>query len=228
MDQEQIDDLLRRTLDDYKVSRGEKKILDGMVREHGDSEQQLGFLRHRAFAVARADLVGPEGIRVVQWLEDVNKAFQRRDKVSQNAAEVYFSPGDDCPAVIRRLLEKAERCVDICVFTITDNQISDTIRDVATRDIQVRIITDNDKSLDAGSVIQRLINLGIPVRIDQTEHHMHHKYAVFDQTTTLTGSYNWTRSADKHNDENFLVTDEPRITRAYNGHFEQLWESLGA
>jgi cardiolipin hydrolase len=56
---------------------------------------------------------------------------------------------------------------------------------------------------------------------------MHHKYAVFDQQTTLTGSYNWTRSADKYNDENFLITSEPTINRAYLGHFNRLWKSLG-
>ena len=56
---------------------------------------------------------------------------------------------------------------------------------------------------------------------------MHHKYAVFDQKTTLTGSYNWTRSADKHNDENFLITGEASINRAYLGHFDRLWDALG-
>jgi phosphatidylserine/phosphatidylglycerophosphate/cardiolipin synthase-like enzyme len=56
---------------------------------------------------------------------------------------------------------------------------------------------------------------------------MHHKYAVFDQKTTLTGSYNWTRSADKHNDENFVITSDPTINRAYSGHFDRLWNALG-
>ena len=56
MQKEQIDDLLKSTLDDFRVSRGEKRILEGIVREHGDSEQQLGFLRHRAFAVARESI----------------------------------------------------------------------------------------------------------------------------------------------------------------------------
>lgn len=227
MQKEQIDDLLKRTLDDFRVSRGEKRILEGMVHEHGDSEQQLGFLRHRAFAVARESIVGPEGIAAMEWLEDVIKVFQPREEPDQNSSQVYFSPGDDCPQIIINQLERASRSIDICVFTITDNRIADAIRDAFVRGIAVRVISDNDKSLDPGSDIERLKGLGIPVRIDQTQHHMHHKYAVFDQKTTLTGSYNWTRSADKHNDENFVITSEPTINRAYLGHFDRLWNSLG-
>ena len=227
MRKEQIDDLLKRTLDDSRVSRGEKSILEGMVREHGDSEQQLGFLRHRAFAVARESIVGPEGIAAMEWLEDVIKVFQSREESDQNSSQVYFSPGDDCPQIIINQVERASQSIDICVFTITDNRIADAIRDAFVRGIAVRIISDNDKSLDPGSDIERFKGLGIPVRIDQTDHHMHHKYAVFDQKTTLTGSYNWTRSADKHNDENFVITTESTINRAYLGHFDRLWDALG-
>ena len=227
MQKEQIDDLLKSTLDDFRVSRGEKRILEGIVREHGDSEQQLGFLRHRAFAVARESIVASEGIAAMEWLEDAIKVFQSREEPDQNSSQVYFSPGDDCPQIIVNQLERASSSIDICVFTITDNRIADAIRDAFVRGIAVRVISDNDKSLDPGSDIQRLKGLGVPIRIDQTEHHMHHKYAVFDQKTTLTGSYNWTRSADKHNDENFLITSEPTINRAYLGHFERLWNALG-
>jgi cardiolipin hydrolase len=227
MQKEQIDDLLKSTLDDFRVSRGEKRILEGIVREHGDSEQQLGFLRHRAFAVARESIVGSEGIPAMEWLEDAIKVFQSREEPDQNSTQVYFSPGDDCPQIIVNQLERATSSIDICVFTITDNRIADSIRDAFVRGVAVRIISDNDKSLDPGSDIERLMGLGVPVRIDQTDHHMHHKYAVFDQKTTLTGSYNWTRSADKHNDENFLITGEASINRAYLGHFDRLWDALG-
>jgi cardiolipin hydrolase len=227
MQKEQIDDLLKSTLDDFRVSRGEKRILEGIVREHGDSEQQLGFLRHRAFAVARESIEGSEGIPAMEWLEDAIKVFQSREEPDQNSSQVYFSPGDDCPQIIVNQLERAGRSIDICVFTITDNRIADAIRDAFVRGIAVRVISDNDKSLDPGSDIERLMGLGVPVRIDQTDHHMHHKYAVFDQKTTLTGSYNWTRSADKHNDENFLITGEASINRAYLGHFDRLWDALG-
>ena len=112
------------------------------------------------------------------------------------------------------------------MFTITDNRISDAIRDAHARGVKIRVISDNDKSHDEGSDIQRLENLGIAVRVDHTNYHMHHKYAVFDEKTTLTGSYNWTRSAAEYNEENIVITADSRITRQFLNEFEKLWKSL--
>ena len=56
---------------------------------------------------------------------------------------------------------------------------------------------------------------------------MHHKYAVFDNLHVLTGSYNWTRSAAKYNEENFIVINDPRLAATFSSRFDDLWERLG-
>lgn len=55
---------------------------------------------------------------------------------------------------------------------------------------------------------------------------MHHKFAVFDETIVLSGSYNWTRSAAEDNDENIIVTNEQKIVRAFRIQFEKLWPQM--
>ena len=55
---------------------------------------------------------------------------------------------------------------------------------------------------------------------------MHHKYAVFDRRCLLTGSYNWTRSAAKNNEENFIITYDPRLVSEFLAAFEELWDEL--
>jgi hypothetical protein len=47
-----------------------------------------------------------------------------------------------------------------------------------------------------------------------------------DNTTLLTGSYNWTRSAAHDNEENFLITGDPRFVAAFGRQFERLWKTL--
>ena len=116
--------------------------------------------------------------------------------------------------------------MDICVFTITDNRIADAIEKAHRRRVQIRVISDDDKSMDAGSDIDRLERSGIAVRMDRSEHHMHHKFAIFDGRTLLNGSYNWTRGADQKNRENFLVTDEPALVDPYVRAFLAMWEEL--
>ena len=91
----------------------------------------------------------------------------------------------------------------------------------------VRLLTDDDKSFDRGSDIERLEAAGVPVRTDRSEHHMHHKFALFDRALVITGSYNWTRSAARHNRENLLVSDDPRLVAPYLRRFDEDWEGLG-
>ena len=67
---------------------------------------------------------------------------------------------------------------------------------------------------------------GVPVRVDRTDAHMHHKFAVFDRELLLTGSYNWTRSAANQNYENIIVTDDARLATTFANVFEQYWDEL--
>ena len=55
---------------------------------------------------------------------------------------------------------------------------------------------------------------------------MHHKFAIFDNKTLLTGSYNWTRSAARNNEENFIVTADRLLVQRFDSEFEQLWQKL--
>ena len=71
---------------------------------------------------------------------------------------------------------------------------------------------------------ERIARAGVEVRVDDSTHHMHHKFAVFDNLTLVTGSYNWTRSAAEYNQENVIVTDEPRLVAAYVRSFDGLWD----
>ncbi len=56
---------------------------------------------------------------------------------------------------------------------------------------------------------------------------MHHKFVVLDGTTLLNGSYNWTRSAAAHNEENVVVTSEAKLVQTFAQHFAEMWIKLG-
>ena len=138
----------------------------------------------------------------------------------------HFSPGDECRNKIIDLIVQARRSVWICVFTISDDRITEAILAAHARGLDVRVLSDDDKSEDRGSDIDHLIASGVPVRLDQSSHHMHHKFALFDQQILLNGSFNWTRSASYANEENILVTGEPRLVSGFTEQFETLWDSF--
>ena len=83
-------------------------------------------------------------------------------------------------------------------------------------------MTDSDKITDPGADAIDLSEAGVDVRIDNCPCHLHHKFAVVDGKTLITGSFNWTRSAAEENYENLLVTDDPLLVEAYREEFERL------
>jgi len=149
-----------------------------------------------------------------------------RQTQSVTITEAHFSPGEDCRRQLLDLVIAARETLYISVFTISDDRLSDAIIAAHKRGIQVRLITDNDKALDQGSDIARLIDHGIDVRMDNTANHMHHKFAVVDKHILVNGSFNWTRSATDYNQENILVTNEPKLVAAYLGEFDSLWDEF--
>ena len=230
MDHKEIDGVLAATLDDHRLSRGERHALKELIDDANPSPQRLAFYRHRAFALAHEAMSGRDNQQVLQWLENVVKVLHPVDDKSaeeQSRAEVLFSPGEACLDAIREQLTGVRRAVDICVFTITDDRLSNAIVDAHRRGVAVRVLSDDDKAGDLGSDVDRLAAAGVPVRVDDSPHHMHHKFAVFDAKRVVTGSYNWTRSAAKHNRENILITDDPRLTGPYQQMFERLWDEMG-
>ncbi len=215
---------LAATLDDLRLTRGEKREFSSDLAKAAATDDDRAYLRHLAFKLARERIEGDSGAHdVLDWLEGVNKALLP-ERATNQVREVHFSPGIACRERIRRAFHESRRSADVCVFTITDNEVRDAILGAHHRGVLVRLITDNDKSEDLGSDIDHLHKAGIAVRVDQTEHHMHHKFAVFDDTLLLSGSYNWTRSAARHNEENILVTDEASLVRPFRDEFERLWQ----
>ena len=222
-----LESWLAGTLLDFKLSHSETLELRELLPQLKNDE--ISFVRNRAFLLARDQVVlgGDNAVATLIWLDKIVKNidnFRLSDVPAINSA--HFSPGDDCRRKLLDLCVNASRSLDISVFTISDNRLSDAIIAAHKRGVVVRVITDNDKLLDEGSDIEALIHDGINVRMDNTPYHMHHKFALIDGHTLVNGSFNWTRSASDFNHENILVTNEPLLVAAYVNEFEELWKKF--
>lgn len=233
MSLEQFNLFLRASLADHQLSRGERQALSRTLEELRFAPNDVESIRRDAFELVREQLAGlPQSANALAWLEDVMKLLSRASGVaaateSSPRAEALFSPGDACRNRISALFRQATTSADVCVFTITDDRITESILEAHRRGVRLRIITDNDKSLDIGSDIEQLVAAGIDVRPDITEHHMHHKFAIFDGKLLLNGSYNWTRSAADYNEENIVISADPQLCRQFQEMFDKLWNKFG-
>jgi phosphatidylserine/phosphatidylglycerophosphate/cardiolipin synthase-like enzyme len=214
---------------DQRLSEEERRGLTEVLREVRPLEENLRHVRKLAFAIARQHLGEDAAVQeILRWLEGVMRALDSARPAPASASHaVFFSPGQDCLNAILQRLRQAARQIDICVFTISDDRISDEIHAAHRRGVRIRLITDNEKEDDVGSDIAALRQSGIPVRVDRSTAHMHHKFALLDQSYLLNGSYNWTRSAAHSNEENLVVSKDAALVAAFSTQFEQLWSALG-
>lgn len=227
MTPQQMREILEQSLADRRLSRAEKSVLSQHLDEAGADAEQLAHFRRLAFRLAREAVDATNGMLIVEWLEEIAKVLQPTTSEDKgDMAEAWFSPHGDCPQRIRTLLAQAKQMVEICVFTITDDRLTSAVLEAHGRGVRVRIITDNDKAADLGSDADRFLQAGIELRVDRTEYHMHHKFAVFDNAILLNGSYNWTRGAAANNEENFIVTTNRRLVAIFSNTFEDLWEQF--
>ena len=220
-----LTEILASTLSDGRLTRSERQALRQVLETSAPDARALARTRQAVFEAARDALDVHPAPHVLAWLEDVLKVTLPAEDaaLAPRVAEAHFSPGEACREAILRQLADATRTVELCVFTITDDRIADAVIDTHQRGVGIRLITDDLKREDRGSDVDRMARAGISVRTDLSEAHMHHKFALFDRARLLTGSYNWTRSAFLENQENVLVTDEPRLVRAFSDAFESLW-----
>ena len=221
-----LESILRQTLEDQRFSRSEKKALQQFAGDWSDSRSRI-LAQSMAFRIASEELIDPHSKAILEWLEGVIKVVhQGADDESAPTSEVLFSPIDDCAGRIQGLLKVAQKSIDICVFTITDNRITEQILSAHRRGLRVRVLTDNDKANDLGSDVDLLEKSGVPVRRDRSEYHMHHKFALFDASKLLTGSFNWTVSAGRENEENIVICDDPGLIQRFSGEFNRLWQAF--
>jgi len=181
------------------------------------------LLRNRIFEQAEIIAGTTSGAHVVRWL---NNCFKILDRYSFRFNEVFFSPGNEIKNEIIKLLGDSTSTVDLCVFTITDEELANQIIACYKRGVKVRIITDDEKINDRGSEIFDFERVGIPVKTDNSQYHMHNKFGIIDNRIAITGSFNWTYTATKHNQENLLATSKFEIVKQYSQEFERLWNEM--
>lgn len=228
MNPAELDALLRQFLVDHKLSGSEQQALMAWVDANISTEHDRSVARSRVFEAARQAIGDPTAREILGFVENALKAvvpaIGAADANEQSSS--YFTPGSACLGAIVNRLNAAKESVDICVFTITDNRISDVILAAHRRRVNVRIITDNEKAFDEGSDIQKFRDAGIAVLVDESPFHMHHKFAIFDGRRLINGSYNWTRGAAEQNVENIVDTGEPVLVERFRKEFDAFWKTL--
>ncbi|GGZ20630.1 hypothetical protein GCM10007049_11510 [Echinicola pacifica] len=214
-------DEFKISLEDHALSRSEKREIKSEVADLTMHERQVLMSDICQLAQARTQDVDTQNL--LQWFYEAVKLLQQKETATAYGS-AFFSPGNACRDAIIQELRMAQSIIHICVFTISDNQITNEIIEAQRRNIPIKIISDDEKVFDLGSDIDLLREEGLAVQTDHSPAHMHHKFAIFDRKKVLTGSYNWTRSAASQNYENIVLLDDVHTVRTFEKEFDRLWD----
>jgi len=158
-----------------------------------------------------------------------------------------FSPQDKPTNTLIACIKEAKKSIHAAVYCLTDKKIAQELIDAKKRGVDVKLVLD-PMSADRFGKAEMLAAGGVPVFI--MDHNgatpqkgplepegpwahmpekaftfepiMHNKYALFDEKTLWTGSFNWTNSANTKNWENALLVDTPSLVAAYQKNFQEL------
>ena len=124
--------------------------------------------------------------------------------------EVYFSPWDDAQAPLIAALDRARSQVLVQAFLLTNRKIADSLVAAHRRGVDVRVLADARQHADnPGSLLRVLAKAGVPVWLETRYKNAHNKVMVIDagsaQPVVMTGSFNFTWSAQNMNAENLLI-----------------------
>lgn len=134
--------------------------------------------------------------------------------------EVYYSPKGGCTEAIVAELNNAKATVLVQAYSFTSAPIAKAIVDAHKRGVDVRVVLDKSRQTEKYSSADFVAHAGIPVWIDDKHAIAHNKVMVIDGATVVTGSFNFTKSAEIRNAENLLLIRSKELAAKYAANWQ--------
>ncbi|MEW5941300.1 MAG: phospholipase D-like domain-containing protein [Chloroflexota bacterium] len=139
--------------------------------------------------------------------------------------ETYFSPDDGVAARVVSILSLAQESVYFLAYSFTSDEIGQTLRDLADGGVVVKGVMDEGQiKSNQGTEYDAFLQAKLDVRPDGASGLMHHKVMIIDESIIITGSYNFTASAEERNDENLIVIYNPEIAKLFLAEFQRVFQ----
>ena len=137
--------------------------------------------------------------------------------------QVLFAAEDNVASRLVSLIESAQSSVRFMAFSFTHDEMGAAVLARAEAGVDVRGIFETRGSETEYSEMPALYCAQVDVRQDGNPGAFHHKVFIVDDQVVVTGSFNFSNSADESNDENVLVIANKGIAAQYLQEFERRW-----
>jgi len=153
--------------------------------------------------------------------------------IDGKTVELYFSPSDGTNSKILKTISTANTDMYFGIYTFTYSTDADSIKSKINHGVYTAgIIDEYSQTYDPYTILNPVMGNLLEV-FTQGSTLYHNKFLIVDPSnpgsdpTVLTGSHNWTLSADTKNDENTLIIHDATIANVYFQSFYQNFTDLG-
>jgi len=142
--------------------------------------------------------------------------------VREKGISVYFSPNGGCTNAIVEYINQATKSVKIQAYIFTSVPIAEAVIEAKRRGIEVIVMLDSSRSRRKYSTARYFAEEDMTVYVDYAHAIAHNKITIIDDSIVITGSFNFSKSAEERTAENIVVIqDHPQIIDAYIKNFEK-------
>lgn len=149
------------------------------------------------------------------------KALTPKMTLDGTDVENYFSPPDQVMDKLIAEINKAQKSIRFMAFTYTYPALSSAMIARAKAGVKVEGVIEN-RGASNGALVP-LFCANLPVRTDGNKYTMHHKVIIIDDQVVITGSFNFTATADNANDDNVLIIRSPAVAALYNQEYAKVY-----
>lgn len=140
--------------------------------------------------------------------------------------ENYFAPEKKLAPIIAAEIAGARHDIRFMAFSFTNDEIGEAMLERADAGISVRGVFETvgaDTDYGYYPVLRDAGISNINVRLDGNSRIMHHKVIILDNQTVIFGSFNFTDSANRQNDENVIIVHDPTFAGYFLQEFDAVW-----
>jgi phosphatidylserine/phosphatidylglycerophosphate/cardiolipin synthase-like enzyme len=132
---------------------------------------------------------------------------------------LFFSPKGGTMEAVRAELTAARKSLKFMTFSLTDPGIRDIVLAKKKAGLKIEGVMDECLSKSKYSLLAPFQKAGMSFYRDGNQALLHHKVIIIDDKTVITGSANFSDSAESSNNENTLIINSPSIASTYNQEY---------
>ena len=131
----------------------------------------------------------------------------------------HSAVGADCAALVVAEIATARASLMVQAYNFTEPRIIAAVIAAHRRGVAVTVIVDKITAHQRGEGVTAVRRAGVPVFVDRKPRIAHNKVVIVDNSTVITGSFNFSANAECCNAENLLVVHSRALAAAYAANF---------